>query len=853
MTISEFVNKVGFKVKDEDVKKVNDSVKGIKDTATKLLGAIGIGFSLAAVNGLIEEFGAVNNAIRSSVGELGNMEEAQGLILAAANDCRGTYADMANTVSNLVKSSSDLFPVEDAAEYTSAVTKLLKSAGRSEATIASVMEGLNKSFQKGIVDTETLNKLLEQAPEAANVLANHLGVAKTQLLDMAANGQMKVEDLKYAFLNSADEINAAFGNVDMTISDGLRSIRNQWGLWLAQTDKTLGITKTLSKVMVSAFNGVIAILNRVRTAVVWLAEKLGGTENLLKLVAIAAGSIFLALNFDKIVNGIKMIGKAIGGLNLKMIAIIAVIILIALLVEDFINFMQGNNSLMGSLLEKTGVDCESVRAKIKEVWDKIVGFLKQVWDGIKGAAQITWGAIKDFFNRHGETIKKNFERYWNNIKDFLGTIWGILSDIISGVFGDQEKNVDGSQKSISETIVGGWQAILDAIMPILDGLFEAWDAIFNALMTVVEFVLNLIKKFWDKWGADIVSFLKKTWDGIKKIIDGALTIIKGIGNFIAGVFSGDWKKAWEGIKQVFEGIWKAIQGVVETVIAYVELCIKFWVDNIKTIWSAITGFFQDLWNGICEIFAGIGEWFAGVFQAAWDGIVAIWNSVVGWFQGVWNGIVGVFSAVGSWFAGIFNSAWEGIKNAFSAVGSFFQGIWDTIVGMFTKIGTSIGDGISGAFKSVVNGVIGFAAKIINGFIDSINWAIGVINKIPGVSINKLSRIQLQGLAQGGYIGANKPTPVVIGDNKSEGEIVSPISKMRDTMLDALRMFATAKRPSPTTQMMSNSTTNRSVVQNIEFHNEFNGDRAIQKEAKQTMDRSAQDITATLARGIALAT
>lgn len=853
MTISEFVNKVGFKVKDEDVKKVNDSVKGIKDTATKLLGAIGIGFSLAAVNGLIEEFGAVNNAIRNSVGELGNMEETQGLILAAANDCRGTYSDMANTVSNLVKSSSDLFPVEDAAEYTSAVTKLLKSAGRSEATIASVMEGLNKSFQKGIVDTETLNKLLEQAPEAANVLAKHLGVAKTQLLDMAANGQMKVEDLKYAFLDSADEINAAFGNVDMTISDGLRSIRNQWGLWLAQTDKTLGITKTLSKVMVSAFNGVIAILNRVRTAVVWLSEKLGGTENLLKLVAIAAGSIFLALNFDKIVNGIKMIGKAIGGLNLKMVAIIAVIILIALLVEDFINFMQGNNSLMGSLLEQTGIDCEAVRSKITEVWNSIVGFLSQVWDGIKGAAQITWGAIKDFFNRHGETIKKNFERYWNNIKDFLGTIWGMISDIISGVFGTQEKNVDGSQKSISETIVGGWQAILDAIMPILDGLFAAWDAIFNALMTVVEFVLNLIKKFWDKWGADIVNFLKKTWDAIKKVIDGALTIIKGIGNFIAGVFSGDWKKAWEGIKQVFEGIWKAIQGVIESVIAYVELAVKFWVDNIKMIWSAITAFFQDLWNGICEIFAGIGEWFAGVFQAAWDGIVAIWNSVVGWFQGVWNGIVGVFSAVGSWFAGIFNSAWEGIKNAFSAVGSFFQGIWDTIVGMFTKIGTSIGDGISGAFKSVVNGVIGFAAKIINGFIDSINWAIGVINKIPGVNISKLSRIQLQGLAQGGYIGANKPTPVVIGDNKSEGEIVSPISKMRDTMLDALRMFATAKRPSPTTQMMSNSTTNRSVVQNIEFHNEFNGDRAIQKEAKQTMDRSAQDITATLARGIALAT
>lgn len=810
MTISEFINKVGFKVKDEDVKKVNDSISGIKSTATKLLGAIGIGFSLSAINGLIEEFGTVNNAIRNSVGELDNMEEAQNLILDAANECRAPYSDMANTVSNLVKSSSDLFPVEDAAEYTSVVTKLLKSAGRSEATISSVMEGLNKSFQKGIVDTETLNKLLEQAPEAANVLANHLGVAKTQLLDMASNGQMKVEDLKNAFLDSAGEINAAFGNVDMTIFDALKNIRNKWGLWLAQTDKTLGLTKTISKIMVSAFNSVIAVLNRVRTAVVWLSEKLGGTDKLLKLVAIAAGTIFVAFNFNKIVSGFKSISKAIGGLNFKLIAIIAVIILVALLVEDFIKFMQGQPSLLGTMLEKCGIDCDAVRQKIVDVWTKIKGFLLEVWEGIKGAVQLTWGAIKDFFSRHGETIKKGFQRVWNFIKDFLSTIWGILSDIISGVFGDQEKNVDGSQKSISETIVGGWQKVVDAIMPILDALFAAWDAIFNALMTVVEFILNLIKKIWDKWGKDIIKFIQKLWSGLKKIIDGALSIIKGLANFITGVFSGDWKKAWEGIKQVFAGIWEAIKGIVEAVMGAIQLVIKICVDIIKDIWSAIIGFFQDLWNKIVEIFVGIGDWFAGIFSSAWDGI----------------------------------------KNAFSTVGSFFQGVWDNIKSMFTKIGIAIGDGISGAFKSVVNGIINFASKIINGFIDSINWAIGVINKIPGVSISKLSHIELQGLAEGGYVGANNPTPVVIGDNKNEGEIVSPISKMRDTVIDALKTFVAAGKPSGATQVLSNSTSNRSIVQNVEINNEFNGDKAIQKQAAKTMDKSAEDITAVLARGLA---
>ena len=53
MTVSEFVNKVGFKVNENDVKKVNSTISQVKSTATKLLGAIGIGLSLKNINNLI--------------------------------------------------------------------------------------------------------------------------------------------------------------------------------------------------------------------------------------------------------------------------------------------------------------------------------------------------------------------------------------------------------------------------------------------------------------------------------------------------------------------------------------------------------------------------------------------------------------------------------------------------------------------------------------------------------------------------------------------------------------------------------------------------------------------------------
>ena len=94
MTVSEFINKIGFRVRNEDVDKVNNTISGIKNTATKLLGAIGIGFSLSAINGLVEEFSRVNDQIRNSTSALGDQAEIQQKILESAEATRTSYSIM---------------------------------------------------------------------------------------------------------------------------------------------------------------------------------------------------------------------------------------------------------------------------------------------------------------------------------------------------------------------------------------------------------------------------------------------------------------------------------------------------------------------------------------------------------------------------------------------------------------------------------------------------------------------------------------------------------------------------------------------------------------------------------------
>ena len=128
----------------------------------------------------------------------------------------------------------------------------------------------------------------------------------------------------------------------------------------------------------------------------------------------------------------------------------------------------------------------------------------------------------------------------------------------------------------------------------------------------------------------------------------------------------------------------------------------------------------------------------------------------------------IFSAVGEFFSGAFSAAWEGIKNIFSNITGFFSGIWENIKNIFANVGKAIGDAVRGAVSNAVNKVLSTACKIINGFISAINFAIGIINAIPGVNISKIKELSVPAMAKGGVVDG--ATLAMIGEQGKEAVV-----------------------------------------------------------------------------------
>lgn len=134
------------------------------------------------------------------------------------------------------------------------------------------------------------------------------------------------------------------------------------------------------------------------------------------------------------------------------------------------------------------------------------------------------------------------------------------------------------------------------------------------------------------------------------------------------------------------------------------------------------------------------------------------------------------------------------------------GVYNSSMGSFEKAaggkGTLLGSIADGA-KNVVNGVKNMFEGMVNAVIKGINFLVRALNKVSinipswvpsiggktfGFKIKEISTVNIPGLAKGTVVPPNKEFLSVLGDNKQEPEIVSPLSTMKQALAEVLAEF-----------------------------------------------------------------
>lgn len=396
--------------------------------------------------------------------------------------------------------------------------------------------------------------------------------------------------------------------------------------------------------------------------------------------------------------------------------------------------------------------------------------LQRAWDAIdwQKAGEMIGAGIKGLIDFLSATIQ---EMDWEKIGRDIGTllegipwleilgqvfdiVWDVLSGLISGLF-------DTKSGKVIVAIGAGIIAI-------------------KALFNVADFALTVAQ--WATGGTNKFALLTQ---GAQLLKSGLSVIMGGIGALFSptGLLIAAIAAAvvlivthWDDIKEtagklkdwVVDKFEKLKDGVKESMDKLAESCGKSWnkaQEKFQSFDNFLSGVFSHDWS---KNFGAFGDVMNGFFRTASD----IWESVKRIFSGVIDFVQGVFT--GDW-----SRAWEGIKN-------IFGGIWD---------------GFAAIVKSPINAIIGFANGLISAVASMVNDISRMLNSlhidipdwVPGIGGGKLgfnlptwTPGKIPYLATGTVVPPNREFMAVLGDNKREPEIVSPLSTMKQANKEALR-------------------------------------------------------------------
>lgn len=492
------------KATDDGVKAAKSGIDEIKNYAKKLLGTLGIGFSLTQINNLVEEFGGINDTIRGATREMGDQADIQQKILQGAQDCREEYGVMAGDVTKLVQLNSKLFPVDDAVKFVSLVEKLEKGSGR-EANLDNTMSVLQKAMSSGKLDKSSFSNLKTAAPEVVKAISSAMGVSEKQLQNLAESGKLSAKQLKEAFFAAESDIQKNFDELGFGIGDALTYVRNQWGLWLAGADDMLGITTSIGKAIKTISDFLIGKAQRLTSWLKNIAEKLGGVEQLLKLIVMVATALFLATNGSKILSFLAGAVKLLQGFNLQTALAAAKWLLLFLVLEDVFTFLQGGDSVFGRLLSEAGVDVDALREKISAFFEGAKQFGRDALD-----------SLGQFWEEHKGAILVVLQALWQGLVDLTAdiiTLGGHLFDLLAGL-------ITGFQTHDFTQFLNGCRELWQDFLDILNGLGRAaFGETWEPLKESAQAIWDWLKGFFD-WFGEKIQWAKGLWNGIVDFFTG---------------------------------------------------------------------------------------------------------------------------------------------------------------------------------------------------------------------------------------------------------------------------------------------------------------------------------------------
>lgn len=362
---------------------------------------------------------------------------------------------------------------------------------------------------------------------------------------------------------------------------------------------------------------------------------------------------------------------------------------------------------------------ENFRNSLKDIFpDDVANKFIEVFDnllpGIEGSVQ----GIKDAIHGLVEDGKKIF----NDFKEVLDGVGMFFDGIFSG---NSKKALNGFKhicNGILDTIGDIFKSKIEFIKNIVIGTLS--KILPPEIVDGIATAFDIVSEKWDmaiEGAKGVVLGLKKA---LEPIIDDIKGVFTGLGDFLSGVFAGDWDKALGGLKTIGENALNGLVDVIQAPFKTIEKTFSKLVDTFKNS-TLVKEALSALENIVRKVFEGCGIDF--------DKFLKTVTNVKNRVSSILNNIKSIFKSV---------------SNAIGAVVKFISTIIAWVFGKKVEEGSSAAGAALTAMKAVFSEVFNYIGKKVKQVMDIIvpiiSAAFGIIKNVIVTAVNSIADI-LNGL------------------------------------------------------------------------------------------------------------
>lgn len=452
--------------------------------------------------------------------------------------------------------------------------------------------------------------------------------------------------------------------------------------WVAKLIGVLGDLKLLAPLVAAALVlmfGPFGVAGAVIAAVVVGLIQLYQNVEIVRTVVDGVVGVFQFL-IDKLgglENVLKLVGIAIGGLILGPFAALAAAVYLVI-----------------------------------RYWDDLVGATQAAWDAIGSLVSTAVGALSGVLSAAGEVITAVWAGIWGGVTGLLGTVvdalrtagaqmvaawnatWSTISAVAVAAFEAVVTVIGGFLSAVSatlEAVVGAFQAAFGVVLDVVSTALDAIRAVIDAVLSVIATIVSTYVEVW-------TTIISAGFEVIATVVGTYLDIVVEL-----------WTTAFDVVRAVVETVLTIVFTLVTDFLRGLQLAIDAGLTGIRTIWSTGWGFVSSVvstaWSGIQRIVSTAMSVIRTIIGLQLAGIQTVWST--GWsivsttFYTAYTTISTIVGYIRT-ALGRIKDAVQGVIDAVATMVSFIKSAYDNSIGKLTGLASKIpGPGLVGDALSFI--------------------------------------------------------------------------------------------------------------------------------------------------------